>query len=76
MAELEKPELIVKRVLEERGIQQKFICEKIDIPQQIFSYCMRGKRKFQVWEFIAICDLLNLNFSLFENCFPKVKQNG
>ncbi len=76
MAEIERPENIVKAILKERGIQQKFICDKTGIPPQIFSYCMRGKRKFQVWEFIAICDLLKLDFALFKNCFKKVEQNG
>ncbi len=35
MSENEKPEMIIKRILEERGIQQKFVCEKIGIPQQL-----------------------------------------
>ena len=39
-------ELKIKEILKERGLQQKFICEKIGIPPQIFSYCMCGKRKF------------------------------
>ncbi len=72
MSENEKPEMIIKRILEERGIQQKFVCEKIVIPQQLFSYSLRGKRKMQVWEFIAICNLLGLDFSLFKNCFKQV----
>lgn len=72
MSENEKPEMIIKRILEERGIQQKFVCEKIGIPQQLFSYSLRGKRKMQVWEFIAICNLLGLDFSLFKNCFKQV----
>lgn len=55
MAELEKPELIVKRVLEERGIQQKFICEKIKISQEQFSQCLKGKRKIKTVEFLAVC---------------------
>lgn len=76
MTELEKPENIVKTILKERGIQQKFVCMKTGIPPQIFSYCMRGKRKFQVWEFIAICDLLKLDFSMFQNCFHKAEYNA
>ena len=74
--EIEKPEFIVKSILKERGIQQKFICEKLGISPQVFSYCMKGKRKFQVWEFIAICDLLKLDYSIFKNCFKKVESNG
>ena len=76
MPEIEKPENIVKTILRERGIQQKFVCDKTGIPPQIFSYCMNGKRKFQVWEFIAICNLLQIDFSNFKNCFKKVGLNG
>ncbi len=65
-------ELKIKEILKERGLQQKFICEKIAIPPQIFSYCMCGKRKFKVWEFISICELLKLDFAIFKNCFKKV----
>ena len=35
MAEIERPENIVKAILKERGIQQKFICDKTGIPPQI-----------------------------------------
>jgi len=56
-------ETIIKSILEERGIQQKFICQKIGILPQTFSYCLNGKRKLKTWEFIAICNLLKLDFS-------------
>ena len=37
----------IKEIVKERGLQQKFICEKVKISQEQFSQCMRGKRKFQ-----------------------------
>ena len=41
----------IKEVIESRGLQQKFICEKI-----------------KTVEFLAVCSLLGLNFSDFEEC--------
>nr|DAG18205.1 MAG TPA: hypothetical protein [Caudoviricetes sp.] len=58
----------IKEVIESRGLQQKFICEKIKISQEQFSQCLRGKRKIKTVEFLAVCSLLGLNFSDFEEC--------
>mgnify|MGYP002527709287 CR=1 FL=1 len=61
-------EEIIKEQIKERGLQQQFVCEKIKISQEQFSQCMKGKRKFKVVEFLAICSFLNLNFELFKEC--------
>lgn len=58
----------IKEVIESRGLQQKFICEKIKISQEQFSQCLRGKRKIKTVEFLAVCSLLGLNFSDFKEC--------
>ncbi len=58
----------IKDIVKERGLQYKFICEKLGIEQQKFSQCMNGKRNLKIEEFLAICYLLNLNFDDFEEC--------
>lgn len=61
-------ELKIKEILKERGLQQKFICENIKISQEQFSQCMKQKRKLKTIEFLAICALLKLNVTDFEEC--------
>ena len=63
-----KSEKKIKEIVKERGLQQKFICEKVKISQEQFSQCMRGKRKFQTIEFLAICSLLELQLNDFKEC--------
>ena len=58
----------IKEIVKERGLQQKFICEKVKISQEQFSQCMLGKRKFQTIEFLAICSLLELQLNDFKEC--------
>lgn len=68
MTEYIEPENVIKKLIIERGIRQSFICKKTGMLPQQFSLCMRGKRKLRVWEFIAICNILNLDFSEFNSC--------
>lgn len=72
MADVQNVETLIKNIIKERGLQQKFICEKIKISQEQFSQCMRGKRRFNVIEFLALCSLLNLDFSMFQECIKAV----
>lgn len=58
----------IKEIVKERGLQQKFICEKIKISCEQFSQCMKGKRKLKTVEFLAICSLLGLQLNDFEEC--------
>ena len=75
MTKLNQPETLIKKILDERGIKQNFICQKTGIHPKILEYCMSGKRKLEVWEFIAICDLLHLDFSIFKDCFENICPN-
>lgn len=72
MTDVQNVETLIKNIINERGLQQKFICEKIKISQEQFSQCMRGKRRFKVTEFLALCSLLNLDFSMFQECIKAV----
>lgn len=58
----------IKDIIQERGLQYKFVCEKLGIEQVKFSQCMNGKRNLKTGEFLAICSLLNLNFDDFKGC--------
>lgn len=58
----------IKEIIKERGLQQKFICQKINISCEQFSQCMKGKRKLKTVEFLAICSLLGLQLNDFEEC--------
>lgn len=58
----------IKDIIKERGLQYKFVCEKLGLEQVKFSQCMNGKRKFQVGEFLAVCKFLGLNLNDFEGC--------
>lgn len=68
MVEIKTIESKIKEIIIDRGLQQKFICEKIKISQEQFSQCLRGKRKLKAVEFLAVCSLLGLNLSDFEEC--------
>ena len=58
----------IKDIIKERGLQYKFVCEKLGLEQVKFSQCMNGKRKLQVGEFLAVCKFLGLNLNDFEGC--------
>lgn len=58
----------IKDIIKERGLQYKFVCEKLGLEQVKFSQCMNGKRKLQVGEFLAVCRFLGLNLNDFEGC--------
>lgn len=58
----------VKDIIQERGLQQKYICEKTGIPRVKFSQCMTGKRNLKTEEFLAICFVLGLKFEDFKGC--------
>lgn len=72
MKKLKKPESLIRKILEERNIKHNFICNETGISPKIFTGCMEGKRKFKVWEFIAVCNFLQLDFSIFKDCFKSI----
>ncbi len=56
----------VRKILKERGIQQKFLCEKVGISDSLFSLSMNCKRKLQATELISICLYLNIDLNSFK----------
>ena len=57
----------VRKMLEERGIQQKFICEKVGISTALFNLSMNCKRKLKATELISICFVLGIDLNEFKN---------
>lgn len=60
-------EQTVRNILKERGIQQKFICEKVGISAQLFNLSMNCKRKLKATELISICVYLGIDLNTFKN---------
>lgn len=58
----------IKEIIKERGLQQKYVYEKIKLSPEQFSLCMREKRKFKTIEFLALCSFLGLSVQDFEEC--------
>ena len=56
----------VKKILKEKGIQQKFLCEKVGISDSLFSLSMNCKRKLQATELISICLYLDIDLNSFK----------
>ena len=56
----------VRQILEERGIQQKFVCEKVGIPIANFNLSMNQKRKLKATELISICIYLGIDLNIFK----------
>lgn len=51
----------LKEYIENIGIKQKVIAQRANIPEMTLSNILKGKRKCEVNEFIAICDALNVS---------------
>lgn len=60
-------EQTVRKMLEERGIQQKFICEKVGISAPLFNLSMNCKRKLKATELISICVYLGIDLNTFKD---------
>ena len=55
----------IKAYLEENGIKQSFLCEKLGLPQPILSQMLSGSRKIEVMEYYRICTVLKVDMMFF-----------
>lgn len=55
----------IKKYLKEKGIKQTTIAKKTQIPINIFSNMINGKRKITIEEYSKICNALEVNFAFF-----------
>lgn len=60
-------EKTVKQMLKERGIPQKFICDKVGISAPLFNQSMNCKRKLKATELVSICFYLGVDLNVFKN---------
>lgn len=51
----------ISAAVEDSGLKQKFIADKIGISEPSFSAMLSGKRKVDVDEFFGLCMVLNMN---------------
>lgn len=55
----------LKKYIDEKGLKQKFISERSNIPEPKLSQILSGKRKCEVGEYANICKALGVEFQLF-----------
>ena len=55
----------IKRYLNENGIKQSYLAEKIGMSAPTLSALLNGKRSFEIEEYINICNALKLPFDFF-----------
>ena len=48
----------IQRAIEDRGVKQKHIAEKIGVTEPTFCAMLSGNRKISVDEFFGICEAL------------------
>lgn len=53
--------LRLKEIIENRGIKQSYICEKIDMTPDALSRILNGTRKITGEELLKLCDLLDID---------------
>lgn len=55
----------MKRFIEEKGYKQKVIAQKAYITEHQFSLILQGKRGCDVDEYVRICAILEVPFTMF-----------
>lgn len=61
-----KAAAMIKEYISQNGIRQNFVAQKAGIPAELLSRSLDGKRRLQADEFIAICNVLSLDFDYFK----------
>ena len=51
----------IRQNMDERGIKQVRVAEKMGMPPQILGAMLNGKRKMEVTEFFGICAAIELD---------------
>lgn len=51
----------IKQNMDDRGIKQVRVAEKIGMPPQILGAMLNGKRRMEVTEFFEICAVIELD---------------
>lgn len=57
--------LRIKKYLDDNGIKYSFVAEKIDMPMNMFSPLLNGKRKMSAEEYLLICKAIGVGAEYF-----------
>ena len=57
--------LKIKKYLDDNGIKYSFVADKINMPMNVFSYLINGKRKMTAEEYFSICKVLDVDADFF-----------
>lgn len=57
----------IKRIIDENGIKQSHIANKIGMSPDLLNKTLEGKRNLKADEFISLCSVLSLNLDVFNN---------
>ncbi len=55
------PEQSMKKIISERGLKLKYVCEKTGIPYSRLQPCLSGRLRLRADEWIELCVFLNLD---------------
>lgn len=55
----------IKNYLVEHGIKQRFLAEKLELPDPVISDMLSGQRKIDAVEYYQICKALRVNMEYF-----------
>ncbi len=64
----------MKRVIEESGLKQKYVSERIGMTETQFSLAISGKRRFKAGEYANVCKVLGIPMDEFLKPTPDVGQ--
>lgn len=56
----------IKAYMDEKGIKYSFVAEKINMPMNVLSPILNGKRKIEAEEYFKICRALDVPLDKFE----------
>ena len=60
-------EKTLNNMLKEKGIKQKYLCEKLGISEALLRKSMNCKRKIKATELASICFFLGIDLNIFKN---------
>ncbi|MBQ8663316.1 MAG: helix-turn-helix transcriptional regulator [Eubacterium sp.] len=59
--------LRVKKYLDDNGIKYSYVAEKINMPMNMFSPLLNGKRKMTAEEYLLICQAIGVDAGYFSD---------
>nr|DAR34126.1 MAG TPA: SOS-response transcriptional repressor [Caudoviricetes sp.] len=66
-----KPYALLRKLLDEKGIDQKYLCELLKISQTRLTTRLNNSRDWKLSEQYALLDLLDISYAHWSEVFPK-----